>query len=111
MLELEHGAEAEGARRVLLLAPGAEGRARIGSGATRHVPVPDLEHDVTLLLEDRGVTLSCSGGVRPMAEEPPPELAPGVTLTLPIRRRVDLLVNAREAAVPPFVVAFGPSTV
>src|SRR5213075_3059089 len=48
LLDLFAGAECQGARRILLLARGPSGRVRIGSKTNRHVPVPDLAHDVEI---------------------------------------------------------------
>lgn len=52
VLELQRGAECAGARRIVLLAPGAGGRVRVGSSARHHVRVPGLEFE--LVLEWRG---------------------------------------------------------
>src|SRR5262245_50155769 len=77
VLDLRAGAECEGARRVLLLAPGAAGRVRIGRAPARHVQIADLVQDVTLELE--GANLRIGGATIPC---PPAQL---VALPVPAR--------------------------
>lgn len=64
VLELLGGAECEGALKVLLLAPGEAGVVRIGSKRNRHIPVADLEHEVSLKLSGNELWVHCAGGVR-----------------------------------------------
>lgn len=112
-LGLEHGAESDGASRVLLLVPGREGRAVIGPARSAHVQVSGLTHEVELaaaLAAAGGATLAvrCAGGVRALDEPAGTARAIEVVLPCPPSSRVDLAVAARSS--PPFVVALAPPT-
>lgn len=125
VLALEHGAEAEGAQRVLLLTPGPEGRARIGLGRTAHVPLAsgvgtpglgqprpgariDFEVEVEAAEDGQRLKIRCARGVRVLGEVPAASVATAETLQLdlPLTQRLDLAVGARAA--PPFVIALAP---
>ncbi|MCP3917750.1 MAG: hypothetical protein GY711_19575 [bacterium] len=109
LLELLHGAEAEGAQRVIVLTPGAAGRVRIGPRANRHVPVAGLEHEVVLTLEASALRVACEGGVRLHgADGRPLDAAREVCIPLPLERRVDVTANARPSQTPPFGLALAP---
>ena len=109
-IDLLRGAEADGAARLLLLAPGAAGRVRIGAKANRHLPVAGIEHEVELLLEPaqdpRLLVVRCEGGARVLDAEAPP--APAVRLPCPPDRRVDVVLGARPAQTAPFVLSLAP---
>lgn len=109
LLELLHGAEAEGAGRVLLLVRGVAGRVRIGPRERRHVPVADLEHEVELRLEDPGLVVRCAGGVRieGLGRNPGPPTT-NKTVPCPPPARIDLTVNARPSRRPPFGLCLRP---
>lgn len=64
VLELLRGAECEGALKILLLAPGEAGVVRIGSKRDRHIPLADIEHEVSLKLSGSELWIHCAGGVR-----------------------------------------------
>ncbi len=64
VLELLRGAECEGALKILLLAPDEAGVVRIGSKRDRHIPLADIEHEVSLKLSGRELWIHCDGGVR-----------------------------------------------
>jgi len=109
LLELLHGAEAEGAQRVIVLTPGTAGRVRIGPRANRHVPVAGLEHEVVLTLEASALRVACEGGVRLHgADGSPLDAAREVCIPLPLERRVDVTANARPSQTPPFGLALAP---
>jgi hypothetical protein len=98
VLELLHGIECAGARRIVLLAPGAGGRVRIGAALSHHVRVAGLAFD--LALEWHGSEL------RVRASEPlegvPPHLA------FPPAERVALRVGAPHGSRPPFGLSLEP---
>jgi hypothetical protein len=104
VVELSRGVEADGAGRILLLAPGRAGRVRIGPKASRHVPVAGIEQEVELSLEpESGPTelrVRCAGGVRLMGEgaDARTELA----VPCPPDRRVDVVLGARPSQRAPF---------
>jgi hypothetical protein len=64
VLELLRGAECEGALKILLFAPGESGVVRIGSKRDRHIPLADIEHEVSLKLSGSDLWIHCDGGVR-----------------------------------------------
>jgi hypothetical protein len=64
VLELLRGAECEGALKILLFAPDEAGVVRIGSKRDRHIPLADIEHEVSLKLSGRELWIHCDGGVR-----------------------------------------------
>jgi len=109
LLELLHGAEAEGATRVLLLVPGEIGRIRIGPHEGRHVPVPGLEHEAVLALVDHHLEVRCEGGVRLACEDGNREPAStNKEVPCPPSERVDLTVNARPSQRLPFGLTLRP---
>lgn len=63
VLELSRGAECEGALRILLFAPGESGIVRIGSKRDRHIPLADIEHEISLKLSGGELWVHCAGGV------------------------------------------------
>ena len=122
ILELVRGTEVEGARRVLLLAPGESGRARIGARTNRHLLIPGLKADIELLRpmskdssgEDGGedgaptdsILVRCSAGVRPSAGGP--DGAIEWSTTLPLHGRTFLSSGVDPARLPPFGIALRP---
>lgn len=113
LLELLHGAESEGAQRVVLLAPGPSGRVRIGAKASRCIPVAGIEHEVELTLEPavnpRTLLVRCSGGVRVLGQDDPSERAATERhVPCPPERRVDVVLGARPAQLAPFGLSLSP---
>lgn len=113
VLELLHGAEAEGAQRVLLWVGGAAGRVCVGPKANRHVPVAGVEHEVELSLEPADapaeIVVRCAGGVRVLETDSPHD--PAATerrLPCPPPRRIDVVLGARPAQRAPFGLALSP---
>jgi len=112
VLELLHGAEAEGAQRVLLFVPGPTGRVRVGARTNRHVPVSGIEHEIELELEREPggaqLVVRCAGGVRSAGG---PGLAPASgeeRVALPPRARVDLVLGARPSQRAPYGLSLLP---
>jgi hypothetical protein len=104
-LDLGGGLEAEGAARVLLLAPGEGGRVRIGPRTDRHVPVAGLDRDVELCELDGRLRLQCDGGVRRPGQQ---ESQLEVWVDLPPPERVDLWAGVRDKAGFPYTVSIWP---
>jgi hypothetical protein len=98
LLELLHGIECAGARRIVLLAPGAGGRLRIGAALSHHVRVAGLAFD--LALEWHGSELRVSPS-EPL-EGVPPHLA------FPPAERVALRIGAPHGSRPPFGLSLEP---
>lgn len=109
LLELEGQAECEGARRILLLAPGAAGRVRIGSRRGRPIPVPDLDREVTLELEGEALLVRCEGGLRCGASSVPAGPACALRLALPPSSSLFVETGARARPGAPFTLALRPS--
>lgn len=108
-LELLHGAEAGDAGRVILLVPGPAGRVRIGSRRRRHVPVRDLEQDVSLSLVEGQLEVACEGGVRiEGVSRNQEEASTNKRLPCPPPARIDLTVNARPSRRVPFGLSLSP---
>ncbi|MFT5734816.1 MAG: hypothetical protein ACJA2W_002047 [Planctomycetota bacterium] len=110
ILELEGRTDAEGARRVALMAPEVAGRLRMGPRRRRQIVVPGIAEDIALVARLAGqesptLTVSCSGGVRFPGRDP----AASVSLSLPVLTRVDLALGAAPNRVPPFGMAVRPT--
>jgi len=102
VLELLRGQECLGARRVLLLAPGRGGRARIGASRAHHVCVPGLEFEVALEWDGSALHLRSDvpfEGV-PAGETP--------ALPLPLRSRVTFDAGKPRGSRPPFALTLEP---
>ncbi|MEE8466816.1 MAG: FHA domain-containing protein, partial [Planctomycetota bacterium] len=113
LLEFLHGAESEGAQRVLLLAAGPSGRVRIGPKSSRCIPVSGIEHEVELTLEPAAGPLTlvvrCAGGVRVAGEDDPAERAATERhVPCPPERRVDVVLGARPSQRAPFGLSLSP---
>jgi hypothetical protein len=109
VLEFEGGAECEGARRVLLLSPGAAGRVRIGSKRSRPIAVPELEREVSFELDADALLVRCSGGLRCGPSSVPAGPAAALALALPIRSSLFVETGARAPGRAPFTLALRPS--
>jgi hypothetical protein len=99
VLELQHGVECAGARHIVLLAPGAGGRVRIGAAPTHHVRVPGLE--LVLELEWRGSELELKGQARL-------DGAPRGALPFPPSERIALTCGRAQGGRPPFALSLEP---
>jgi hypothetical protein len=113
-LELAGGVECLGAPRILLLPPGAGGRARIGAQAGRTIPVHGLDHEVEIEAErsadadGRVASLSvrCVAGI---ATAPRSLREPEARFALPLALQLTLVARARGAAKPPFALILRPA--
>jgi hypothetical protein len=102
VLELCHGAECLGARRVLLFAPGAGGRFALGALARHAVRVPGL--DFVLAFERAGDELVLTGEASAEAGL----LAGEQRLAFPPRERRTLSTGAARGSRPPFSCSLEP---
>jgi len=102
VVELLHGVECRGARRVILLARGAGGRVRIGGSLAHHVRVPGLQFE--LVLEWDGEVLVTRSDLPP--EEFPPALAQPIPL--PPRGRQSFSLGPPLGSRPPFSLSLEP---
>jgi len=105
VLELEGGAECAGARHVVLFGDGEGGRLRIGAAAHRHVRVPNLEHEITLVHVDGRLFARCETSVQG-SEESGTE---GFSLPVPPPQRFHLSFGKPQGSRPPFGLAIEPS--
>jgi hypothetical protein len=103
-LDLERGAECGGARSILLLGEGEGGRLRIGAGVERHVRVPTLAHEITIVREGEDLFVRCAAGVRAARSEHEGRFR----LPCPPPQRVDLWIGRSEGGRPPFGLAIAP---
>jgi len=108
LLELAAGAECQGVRRVVLLAPGEAGRVRIGSKRNRHIPVPDLAHEVLLVWSNDTLSVNCAGGVRLVGAAAASAGVPSLSIPCPPLSSSSFIVGAREKAGPPFAIHVRP---
>ncbi|HUR26708.1 MAG TPA: hypothetical protein VM509_00860 [Planctomycetota bacterium] len=107
-LELEGGSEAAGARRILLFAPGAEGRLRIGARGTRHVQATALGGvDLELVHDGTSLRVLCASGLIPDEAQ---GSAPLTECTLPLRlaRPVHLRLCMPTPSERPRWISFAP---
>jgi hypothetical protein len=114
VLEFEHGIECHGAGRLLLLAPGPDGRVQIASSARRPIKVGGLAHAVTLEITatladvpEARLSIGCEAGlargVRP-AEGAPTSLS----ILVPPRASERFTFAARAAGEAPFEIVVAP---
>lgn len=109
VLDLLSGADCKGARHVLLFPPGPGGRVRIGSRRDRHIPVPDLNREVSLEMEDAALVIRCAGGVRVQGGVSSPGPDPALSLPCPPTRSISVSVGARPPDRPPFGITVWPA--
>ncbi len=102
VLELLHGAECAGARHVVLLAPGAGGRVRIGAALAHHVRVAGLEFELTLEWHAHELRLR--------SHEPLAGALRGAhgSLPFPPPARLALTCGGAQGSRPPFGFSFEP---
>ena len=108
VLDLASGAECLGAVRILLFAPGAAGRVRIGGKKTRHIGVADLTEDVSLEIDRGELAVRCAGGVRSGDLAAPPGPSAGLCVPCPPAHSIAFTLGARPADRPPFCIAIRP---
>ncbi len=109
-LELAGGQECCGAPRILLLAPGPGGRARIGASSARLIPLSDVQHEIEIAADRApgGATsfsVRCAAGVQGTPREAG---EPEVRLALPLVLAVTLTARARAPGRPPFALVLSP---
>ena len=107
LLDLAANAECQGARRIVLLAPGAAGRVRIGPKKSRHVPVADVANEIVIEWLDLDLRVSCAGGVRLAGS--PSASGPSLALPCPPLAAYQLVLGARADRRPPFGIHIRPA--
>ncbi len=105
VLELLRGAECEGALKILLFAPGEAGVVRIGSKRDRHIPLADIEHEVSLKLAGRELWIHCDGGVRNSDGGPSAESSATFVVACPPETPQHLAVRARALGTAPLGIS------
>jgi hypothetical protein len=118
VLDLQSGADCQGARHVLLFAPGAGGRVRIAARVDRLIPVPELTQEVSLEIEDAALPMDaaslvvrCPGGVRVQGGIAPHATGnadPALVLPCPPSQPISVDLGARPAGRAPFGLTFSP---
>jgi hypothetical protein len=108
VLDLMSGADCQGARHVLLFAPGPGGRVRIAARVDRHVPVPDLLQEISLEIDGPSLVVRCPGGVRVQGGVAAVGEGPALSLPCPPTQAISLNLGARPANRPPFGLTFSP---
>ncbi|MSR61071.1 MAG: hypothetical protein EXS08_01315 [Planctomycetes bacterium] len=107
VLELLHGAECDGARHIVLLAPLAGGRVRVGGAPVHHVRVPGL--DFALELEWHGAELRVRCDLPLAGPGPSASGSEGAcAFPFPPRERVELTCGKPRGSRPPFALSFEP---
>lgn len=114
VMALDHGLECAGATRILLFAPGPDGRVRIGSQSARPIRVPETEHDVTLELVEQTaeqgcmrLSVGCVGGVERGTR--PSETSPtALTILVPPTKSERFSLGARARGLAPFEIVLLP---
>ncbi len=104
LLELMHGAECAGAKTVCLLGEGEGGRLRIGAAEGRHVRIPNLRHEIAIVLSGGRLEFRSESGVQASGREP----RANATLPFPPPQRFDLSVGRPEGSRPPFSISLSP---
>ena len=105
LLEIIGPAECAGAKTVALFGEGEGARLRIGAAANRHVRVPNLEHEISIVAEEEKLLVRCEAGVR-AAEEVTSDV---FSLPCPLPQRVDLQIGKSREGRPPFSLALAPA--
>jgi hypothetical protein len=109
VLDLLSGSDCQGARHVLLFAPGPGGRVRIAARLDRHIAVPELTQEITLELEASVLVVRCPGGVRVQGGVSSAGPDPALSLPCPPPQSISLTVGARPANRPPFGITVWPA--
>jgi hypothetical protein len=113
ILELLHGAECAGARRVLLFASGEAGRVQMSASRGRHLRIPRLTEEVTLWVDGEEIVVESKARLTaPGADaaiQQGGERGPGgLRIPLPPTRRIDFSVGKTTASGPPFGFSVRP---
>ena len=105
LLEIVSAAECAGAKTVALFGEGEGARLRIGAAANRHIRVPNLEHEISIVARDEKLLVRCEAGVS-RSEETTTDV---FSLPCPLPQRVDLQIGTSREGRPPFSLALAPA--
>jgi len=106
-LELESGVEAAGARRILLFAPGEQGRMRLGPGPSRHVSAALGGAELELVHDAGRLRIRCATGLIPDESQGSAALTE-FELPLQLPRAVHLRLCMPAASDRPRWISFAP---
>lgn len=108
VLEILHGVECAGARRVVLFAPGAGGRVRIGSTLAHLVRVPGLDFELVLERSEAGLELQSEVPLRREGSAPESEESEHLRLDFPPRSHEAFTAGRPRGSRPPFGFSLEP---
>ncbi len=106
-LDLEAGLESAGAKRILLFAPGIEGRLSIGTKGTSHVQAPLCGVELALVHDGAKLKLHCVGGMIPDEAQAGPALS-DIEIPLQLVRPLHLRLCMPSASERPRWISFAP---
>jgi hypothetical protein len=107
LLVVRRGPDCAGASRLILVAPGAGGRVRVGATAQRHVRVPNLRGECALTWDGNELALASELGIALSGSERQEARAQCV-LPFPPRERTDLALGAGAGARPALWLTLEP---
>ena len=104
LLQILTAAECAGAKTVALFGEGDGGRLRIGAAEKRHIRVPNLEHEISIVRQGERLFIRCEAGV----SRPEESTTDDFSLPFPPPQRIDLQVGTSRGGRPPFSLALSP---
>lgn len=113
LLELLHGAECEGAQRILLLSPGEAGRIQMSASRGRHLRVPRLTEEVSIWIDEQELVVEsrarlAAAGADAAIQQQGEKGPGGLRVPCPPTRRIDFSVGSATASGPPFGFSVRP---
>jgi hypothetical protein len=104
LLSVRRGADCAGATRIVLVAPGAGGRIRIGSAVQRHVRVPNFGGDCEVVWNGAALEFASKLGV----SLPAGGAHDSQSVAFPPRERCDLAIGRASGGRPPLWLSLEP---